>query len=532
MKFRKIFLLIFIISYLVGCTSAQSETTTPVAYASRVPLPTAAVTVLPKEDRPNIILILTDDLDSKLGTIDYMPNLQKLMIERGLSMKDFFVTTPTCCPSRTTILRGQYTHNHQIYTSSAIEGFQKFYMLDYDSSTLATWLSAAGYQTIFLGKYLNGYPIRLDRTYVPQGWDEWYSPGRGKPYEGFNYTINANGILVPYGDGPDDYLLDVLSVQMESFLRDPLRVDAPFFMFFAPYQPHEPATPAVRHANLFEGLQAPRTESFNEEDVLDKPDDIKYDPQLTWEQIADLDDLYRKRVQSMQAVDEMIVRLFGVLEETGQLDNTYIIFTSDNGFHMGQHRLVAGKNKPYEEDINVPFVIVGPGIPEDTVLDGYLVGNVDIAPTIADLAGVIPPPIMDGRSLLALFGPNPPDVSNWRQAFWLEFYDEEDASEAANVQLVGLDNYTGLLEPPDWDSILQRTPYLSFVGLRTREYLYVEYSNGFIELYDLKHDPFEMDNIASTADPQLIAQLSAWLKAMSTCRGDSCRQIESAYPGR
>jgi N-acetylglucosamine-6-sulfatase len=527
MKIRKIvFCVVILLTACVGI-GQPSVTSTPVPYASLVPLPTVQVTVIPKTDRPNIILILTDDLDAKLDTLDYMPNLQKLMIERGLSMKDFFITTPTCCPSRTTFLRGQYTHNHEIYTSSAINGFQKFYLLHHDSSTIATWLDAAGYQTIFLGKYLNGYPIRLDRNYVPQGWDEWYSPGRGKPYTGFNYTLNVNGTLIPFEARPEEYLLDVLTLQMQNFLHDPQRVDAPFFMLFAPYQPHEPATPATRHADLFADIQAPRTESFNEEDVKDKPDNIKYQPLLDSDQLTDMDALYRDRLRSMQSVDEMIAGMFSVLEETGQLDNTYIIFTSDNGYHLGQHRLFAGKGTPYEEDINVPFIIFGPDIPVHAMLDGYLVGNVDIAPTIAELAGVIPPAMVDGRSLLPLFDANPPAPHDWRQAYLIEYYQDDGNEEAGSVKLISADDSEGVLEPADQDQRVQTSPALSYHGLRTDQYLYVEYADGFVELYDMDQDPYQLENIASMADPQLLADLSAWLKALYACKADSCRQIES-----
>jgi N-acetylglucosamine-6-sulfatase len=527
-KLRRVSVFLLALVILAGCTGQIFGTEAPVSvgFETRIPVPTAAVTVLPKDNRPNIVLILTDDLDSKSGTLDYMPHLQELMVSQGLSMKDFFVTDPTCCPSRTTILRGQYTQSHAIYTSNPIEGFQRFYALDYDSSTIATWLQTAGYQTMFLGKYLNGYPIGLDRTYVPQGWDEWYSPGRGKPYEGLNYTLNVNGTLVPYGANPEEYLLDVLSLQMETLLHDAAQSGKPFFIFMAPFQPHEPAIPAARHADLFPDLQAPRTESFNEADVGDKPGSIRYDPPLTAEQIADLDLLFRRRVQSMQSVDEMIARLFDVLQETSQLDNTYIIFTSDNGFHLGQHRLNAGKSTPYEEDINVPFVIHGPDIPANRTLAGYLVGNIDIAPTIAELAGVIPPPIIEGRSLVPLFNLDQTESLNWRQAYLVEYYLEQ-VGEAGTVQLASLQDRSGVLEPADWDTLQSPTPSLSYHGLRTKDYLYVEYGDRFVELYDLERDPYELENIADTADPDLLAQLSDWLKEMANCRGASCLLVES-----
>jgi arylsulfatase A-like enzyme len=517
--------------WLAGCSGPQSNreapTSIPTPYTIRIPAPTAPVTILPKQDRPNIILILVDDLDSKLGTIEFMPNLQKLMIKQGLSIKDFFVSDTTCCPSRSTILRGQYTHNHQVYTSNPIDGFERFYSLDHDSSTIATWLHAADYQTIYLGKYLNGYPNKSYRTYIPQGWDQWYSPARGKPYVGFNYTLNENGNLVDYVSNPQDYLLDVLSVKMQDFLRDSGRGGKPFFMFFAPFQPHQPANPAPRHANLFESIQAPRTESYNEADVQDKPETIRFDPLLTDPEMQNLDDLYRLRVQSMQSVDEMIANMFKVLEETNQIQNTYIIFTSDNGFHLGQHRLRAGKSTPYEEDINVPFIIFGPGIPANVMIDGYLAGNVDIAATISELAGVVPLATTDGRSLIPLFGVNPPDPSSWRQAYLLEYYADNTTEEGNNVSLISYQDQNGVLEPPDIDNLLSNVPTLSYRGLRTPDYLYVEYANGFLELYDLRKDPSEMVNIAGKVEQDLLDRLSNLLHRLAGCRGASCLQIES-----
>jgi arylsulfatase A-like enzyme len=514
--------------FLSACTGIGQGTQAGSALppAGREPAPTVPVAVLPRETRPNIVLILVDDLDARLATTDYMPNLQELMIEQGFVIDSFFVSDPTCCPSRATILRGQYAHSHQIYSSTAVQGFQEFYALGHDSSTVATWLQSAGYRTILLGKYLNGYPLAQDRTYVPQGWEQWFSPARGKPYTGFNYTLNENGTLVAYGSGPDDYLADVLSRQAEKFLLAAAEDKRPFFMFLNPFQPHEPAVPAPRHARLFEGLAAPRTESFNEADVLDKPPHIRYDPQLTSQQVQDLDDLYVRRVQSMQAVDELIAQLFAMLESTGQLANTYVLFTSDNGFHLGQHRMWAGKGTPYDEDINVPFVIRGPGIPAGAQLEGFLTGNVDVAPTLADLAGVRPPPTAEGRSLVPLFALPTSENLDWRQAYLLEYY-PGNQSEAAAGKLASLRPQSGILEPGDLDDRTALVPTAAYRGLRTDQYLYVEYVDGFRELYDLDQDPFELQNIVDRSDPELLATLSAWLEDLSTCTGSSCLTVES-----
>jgi arylsulfatase A-like enzyme len=275
-------------------------------------------------------------------------------------------------------------------------------------------------------------------------------------------------------------------------------------MYLSVFSPHQPAEPATRHAELFPGLTAPRPPSFNEEDISDKTFGAQFNPPLTEDQTSDIDDLYRRRVQSIQAVDELLVQLLDVLEETGQLENTYIIFTSDNGFHLGQHRLRAGKGTFYEEDIHVPFVIRGPGIAAGTTLEGYLTGNVDIAPTIAELAGVIPPAYVDGRSLVALLDGKPPLLEEWRSAYLLELYGSDDDEEDANLPVRIVGRY----------------------GLRTRDYLYAEYPDGGTELYDMKVDPYQLENISSTADPSLMAGLSKWLHALLLCSGSQCLLLD------
>ncbi len=518
---------------MAGCNfaaPAPSQTATSPASTQRVSTP-PPVTVLPRSTRPNFLFILTDDLDGRLGTLQYMPHLQELLTSQGMSIDDFLISTPVCCPSRSSILRGQYTHNHQVYTNGdPLGGYRKFYDLGEESSTLATWLQAAGYHTALFGKYLNGYPFADDRTYVPPGWNDWYSPARGTPYKELDYYLNENGKIVAYGAGASDYMTDVLAGKVDGYLRSHASDPQPFFIYLATYAPHGPSTPAPRHASLFGDLQVPRTPSFNEADVSDKPLAIRADPLLTAEQIAALDEAYRQRVRSMQAVDEMIARLVDTLQATGQLSNTYIIFTSDNGFHLGQHRLVAGKNKPYEEDIAVPFIIRGPGIPAGQELRDYLAGNIDIAPTIADLAGVVPPGYVDGRSLAPLWSAARPSLQSWRQGFLIEDWGSDDQASGLlqHISLAARPLDPQLLEPPDPDQILQPGPQAQFFAVRTPRYTYVEYSDGERELYDLQKDPYELNNLAATADPALLAQFSAWLKALKTCAADACRLAEQA----
>lgn len=496
------------LALLAGCLPvAQTTEPVPTSRAVLTLTPLTDAQVLAQANRPNFVFILTDDLDATLGTLDYMPKLQTLVTAQGLTMNDFFVSHSLCCPSRSTILRSQFTHNHGIYRNDPpYGGFEKFYAQKYETSTLATWLQAAGYRTVLLGKYLNGYPFREDRAYVPPGWSEWYSAVKGNAFAGFKYTLNENGTLVDYEElgqgGPSQYATDVLGNKAIDFIQRASADGVPFFMYLSTYAPHVPVKAAPRHVDLFPDIKAPRTVSFNEEDVSDKPASIQNDPQLSPEEIIELDEEYRGRLQVMQAVDEMIAGLVQTLQETGELDNTYIIFTSDNGYHLGQHRLRNGKGSPYEEDIRVPFIIRGPGIQAGAMLDGYLAGNVDIAPTIAELAGVTPPDYVEGRSMAGLLTGTMP--AGWRDGYLLEFYGYNDANTTSDT-------------PP---------PTPEFIGLRTLDYLYAEYADGFVELYDLKTDPYQMDNIASSSDPSLLAHLSAWLRAYAQCAADTCRLMD------
>lgn len=450
--------------------------------------------------RPNLVLIVADDLDQNLGTLDYMPNLHRLLVQQGLTFSDFFVTNSLCAPSRATLLRGQYTHSHEVGSNeSPAGGFETFLRMGHEASTLATWLQGAGYRTILLGKYLNGYPEGGSRTHRPPGWSEFVSPVDGEPYKGFNYRMNENGRLVSYGQRSQHYLTDVLARKAEDLLRR--SGGTPFFLYLTPYAPHHPATPAPRHDRLFASARVPRTPSFNEEDVSDKP--APRSP-LAGSEIDDIDSLYRLRLQSMQAVDEMIAQVVRVLEDSGRMGDTYIFFTSDNGFHMGQHRLRPQKATPYEEDVRVPLVVRGPGVPTGETLSGYLAGNVDLAPTLAELAEVETPHFVDGRSLVPLLRGARPAPGTWRQAFLLEQYSDE-----------------GLIAPSP------RSAQPVFRGLRTLRYKYVEYWTGVREIYDLASDPYELSNFGGSAPPDLVAELSSLLRSLSTCVGAACRSAET-----
>jgi len=490
-------------------------------------------------ERPNMILIVTDDLtvqDLNAKSLSHMPNLRSLLIERGTTFENAFVTDSLCCPSRASILRGQYPHNHLIEGNEWPQGGAKrFHALGRQRSTIATWLRSSGYQTVLIGKYMNDY----QGTYVPPGWDEWYAVSG-------NYTssdLNDNGRIVSYD--PGRYYLDgVLADKAVGYIRDPsgnvpsfLVPDRPFFMWLGTKAPHQPAEPAPRYEDALPNVSLPRPPSFEEEDVSDKPDWISDNPPLGPEQIADAEDLYRKRLQSMLAVDDMIGQLVNALEESGELDNTYIFFTSDNGFHLGTHRLSIGKWTAYEEDIRVPLIVRGPGVPEGQKLE-HLVLNNDLAPTFADLAGAEVPDFVDGRSLGPLLTDDPPPPEDWRQAFLVESIAESAEIPSSVVANAPLRLLTGDVQPSeDWRraSPLQKSSIKdagrpALEAVRTEDRMYVEYATGESELYDLEKDPYELHNEYEDTDLDRLWRFEGWLDALRDCAGEECRAAEDGYP--
>ncbi len=528
-------LLMLALSLLAACeaspTSAPVTSTTaatqapPTSQNQSSPTTTASTSVATASNRPNIVFILTDDM--AYTDLEVMPKLKSLISDQGTSFTNYFLNVTLCCPSRTTILRGQYAHNTTIFGNSPpAGGFEKFYQLGEDKSTVATWLHDAGYRTVLLGKYLNGYPNGASLTYIAPGWDEWYSPSKGSPYSEFNYTLNENGKLVQYDNKPEDYGTDVYGRKAIDFIQRTVKEGKPFFVYLATYAPHGPATPAPRHQNLFADAKLPRPPSFNEEDVSDKPQYTRNRPLLNANQINELEQLYRKRLQSLQAVDEMIANLVDALKATGQLDNTYIFFSSDNGFHLGQHRLLQGKQTAYEEDIRVPLSVRGPGVPAGKVVD-QLAGNVDLAPSWAELTGAKAADFVDGRSLVPWLKGNAP--TNWRQEFLIQHGDPTSARTRRNRNQPAATPTpsSGTLEPPDNAEEERRRGLPEFTAIRTKDYTYVEYVTGERELYDLKADPYELQNIINTAKPGLLKSLAARLAEIRTCKAESCRTADS-----
>jgi arylsulfatase A-like enzyme len=451
--------------------------------------------------QPNIVFIMSDD--QEVATIEYMPRVQELLADQGVTFNNSFVTSSVCCPSNVTALTGQYTFHHGVLNNVLpTGGFQKFVDMrtdgdpatQGDESTLAVWLDEAGYNTARVGKYLVSYPD--NSTYVPPGWDEWYNS-----YEGFttyfNYRLNENGAVVQYGTDEKDYITDVFTAKAVDFInRAEANDDQPFFLQFHPTAPHAgagrngPATPAPRHAGMFAGAQAPRTPSFNEADVSDKPPDVRNLPLLTAAQIAAIDNEYRTRIESLQALDEGIGQIIDTLAARGELQDTYVVFTSDNGYHLGQHRFLGSKFQVYEEDIRVPLIIRGPGVQAGVTRDQMVV-NIDLAPTMARWGGATSDRFMDGQSLTPLLGPGGA-TQDWRTDFLVELYRH--------------------LPPMQNGDVIK--------ALRTEHEVYVEYQSGTRELYDLAKDPDQLENIYATADPSHIADLAVRLAELATSQGN------------
>jgi arylsulfatase A-like enzyme len=440
--------------------------------------------------RPSIVLILTDD--QEVGLLEPMPNLRSLIIDQGATFRRAYVNEPFCGPSRATILTGKYAQNTGVTTNS----HGRFYEADDAASTVAVWLKAAGYRTALIGKYLNHYPDPAPDTYVPPGWDYW-AARLGDRSEEYDYALNENGTVRFYGSLEGAYATDNYAGKAVDFLRKAAADGVPFFLQLSVHAPHMPSTPARRHARLFPALEAPRTPAFDEADVGDKPDYVRGRPRFSPDDLAGIDDLYRQRARSLVAVDEAVKAVVDTLAATGRLGETYLVFASDNGWIHGQHRLPPRKRLPYEESIRIPLYVRGPGIAPGLVVD-RMVGNVDFAPTFAAWAGAAVPADVDGRSFAPLLRAGAVAPERWRRAYPLV---EEEAA-------------TPDLPAPDWR------------GVRTDDYAYVEYRTGESELYDMRADPDQLENLAGSADPMLLANFARLTSALASCKADRCRELE------
>ena len=510
-----IFLFVLLVSSVTSCSSLES------------------IGVL--RPRPNFVIILTDDMD--LSLLPYMKNANALIAQQGATLTNYFVTSPVCCPSRASMLRGQYPHNTNILANSSPEGgFRRFFFYEEEAETLAVWLNREGYNTSLLGKYLNGYPIPAGRDHVPPGWTDWHvflyqEPEDAGESNYFDYLMNENGNATSYGAMPEDYSTDVIAQRALDFMNRSIADHSPFFVLVSVYAPHGPNIPAPRHAELFPELTYPKSPSFNEADLSDKPSTIQELAMSGDETDAgDADQLYVKRARSLQAVDELVATVVEELEQNGALENTYIFFTSDNGFHMGEHGLPSGKGTPYEEDIHVPFLVRGPDIQANTIVT-RMAANIDIAPTILELAGIEPVDFLDGRSLMPLLQPEIEPDLEWRKALVIEMGRMPSSTSSVEQQLALID----FRVPLEFPALQQRSVSLqigegAFRTIRAETFTYAEHKTGEREYYDLLADPYQLDNVVQSLDPQRLTALHSWLEQLRKCIAEDCRRMDASIP--
>jgi N-acetylglucosamine-6-sulfatase len=433
-------------------------------------------------DKPNIVVVMTDDQDT--DSLKFMPEVQRRVMAQGITFKNTFSSQPLCCPNRTTFLTGRYVHNHGINANNG----DQLRTRNLDSSTVATWLNGAGYRTGYFGKYVNGYN---ETAYIPPGWDRWYA---------FTSNYGANPLTISDNGKPDalnkgqEHEADRLSAKAVDFLQANRDSAAPLFMVVAPNTPHLPTNVPDRYAGAYSGLALPRPPNFNEADVSDKAPPARK-PRLSDAEISEMAANYRRQAAALRAVDDMVASLMDELSAQGELDNTYILYTSDNGYYWGEHRYDR-KTFPYEAGAHQPLVIRGPRVETGTTIP-HLVGMHDLAPTIAALASASPTRVVDGKRLLPLFSTTRPTPAAWRQRLLVQ----------------------------NWN------PKAKYYAVRNRQALYVEYTQDgrtYLEHYYLSQDPYQLRNDVASLSASTKNRLHDQLVKLRNCQGSECRTAEGS----
>ncbi|KAI0100954.1 arylsulfatase [Nemania sp. FL0031] len=478
--------------------------------------------------RPNIVFIITDDQDLHLGSLDRQLVVQKELVEKGTTFSQHYVTVAKCCPSRASLLRGQAGHNTNITEVSAPGGnYDKWLISGQNEDYLPHWLTAAGYNAEYIGKIMNGYNTANYET-APGGWTNIQTSVDSYTYEYNNLVTSLNGETpISY---PGYHQSDIIRAMALDRIENMSAQDKPFFLGIAPTTPHVELgagkwpVPPVRYENEFPDLKAPRSVNWNPDDAYQqqKASWVKNLPLLNDTTIERLDGLYRARAQSLLGVDDIIEDVIAKLEEKGILNNTFIIYTSDNGWHIGNHRVSAGKSLHYLEDSNVPFIVRGPGVPANTTsnLPG---AHLDLAPTFLDIAGLTPdnpayPPFLDGRSLLA----------NWKDP---ETEPTQCPINGGGHEVINVEYWGRGEEETPWGVIAHTNNSYKTIRIVRPDggtYLYSKWCTGEAELYETASDPGELTNLALGADQdeartRLLSRLNGLLLAAKSCAVDTCR---------
>jgi arylsulfatase A-like enzyme len=519
----------------LGATSSSAATATGSAGAR------AAV-----DQRPNIVMIVVDDMRD--DELQYMPRTRRLLGGRGVRFLNSFAPYPLCCPARASYFTGQYTHNHAVYSTEKPYAFPALK----DGSTLATWLQDAGYATVMLGKYMNGYGFMPEpgkkngnsRRYVPPGWTNWrasFEHGfrrNGRFFGGtYNYT---NTTLSRDGQGYENYRgryqTDVFGELSDRIIarRSPAR--KPFFLYASYAAPHhggprepddpgivrnvrgerqrfvDPARPDWVRGRYDRVIKAAPGAYWRDPDPSDKPEYLRPLLRLTRAEKKAMRESARQRAEALYVVDKAVGRTVRALKDSGELDDTLLIFTSDNGYFLGEQGIRQGKTLPYEPSLRTPLLMRGPGIPAgERRRDPFL--SIDFAPTIADLAGATPGIPVDGVSMLPVARRGD---KGWSRAVLTEtgsrgvIRETDEAGQALTAD-----------DPGERDTRWA-------IGIRTPRYLYVSLATDEEELYDINRDPEQYVNLV--ADPghaEVLERLRGELARMRACDGDQCRSAMS-----
>ncbi|XP_064385928.1 N-acetylglucosamine-6-sulfatase-like [Halichondria panicea] len=488
------------------------------------------------ECKPNIVYILTDDQDIKLGGVSNQTYVNDLLASEGLSFTNAFVTTPVCCPSRSSILTGKYVHNHYTYENSVDAGCNAptWRSLN-ENSTIGTYLQKAGYKTGFFGKYLNNYGLPASGVgpeHIPPGWSTWFGLiGNSKYYD---YSVSNNGVLEKHGHSYEkDYFTDLVRNHSVQFIK--ASTDSPFFAYIATPAPHRDAEPAPQYANVFKGKVAPRTASYGQHGKNKHWIISEGTPSLTSNGAQLIDNLYQDRKETLLSVDDLVKEVVSTLESEGILDNTFIFYNSDHGYHLGQFNQRGEKRQVYDENIRVPLIVRGPGIAPNTVTEALAL-NIDMAPTFIDFAGLPIPDSMDGVSLKeTLEGGKIEDSYNFAVEYFGEgspfghdvFYTGPNIPfihDCTNNTWYAIRSFSTIGSAKKYDTTLSHY-YIkdSLLPPDERDDLY------FTEMYDLTEDPWQLNNLKNGDLSQdltmMLSKMNTHLNKLAKCSGRDCREL-------